>query len=574
MQPALRTIRRECMEVLFVNTLTERSNLDHLRKQAKDLLRLYHRGDASAFKRLRDALPAARGRSDANLAAQQLRLHDMQSCIAREHGFASWSELKDGVELRRAQAGDARTRLLHVLKLIYGGDLAGGLGRPKPAVAARALAEQPDLPAADAWLACAVGDERRVRSSLAAEPDWVNHVGGVLRISPLIAVTHSSLLKLPEFRPGLLRCLKLLLDAGADPDSFYMNRSPPHSLEQPGGEKFTAIYGAAGKLHDVDATAMLLAAGADANDNESLYHSIDDPDRELPCMKLLLAAGTRVEGTNALAKILDFDHLAGLKLLLAHTRHGDPDLNRILHWAIYRGRSAAHVRALLDAGANPRAPHAEHASAFRHAAANGLPEVMRLLDERGDGEPVSDAEKFVCACAQANESEARRLLAASPSLLSSLSASQLKQLPNLAMSGRDDAVRLMVELGWPIATRGGDIDGSALNWAVFRGRPELTEFLLAHGADFREPHGYGSDVLGTLCWASNNEPRADGDWVRCAAALRSNGLPPALPMNDAASSEGMRTVSIDGRTMSFPVEVAEMLLAEEARGDPLAVHPE
>ena len=60
-------------------------------------------------------------------------------------------------------------------------------------------------------------------------------------------------------------------------------------------------------------------------------------------------------GTNALAKVLDYDNLAGLRMLLAHTQHADPDLGRILHWAIYRGRSAAHVRALLDAGADPRA---------------------------------------------------------------------------------------------------------------------------------------------------------------------------------------------------------------------------
>jgi hypothetical protein len=129
------------------------------------------------------------------------------------------------------------------------------------------------------------------------------------------------------------------------------------------------------------------------------------------------------------------------------------------------------------------------------------------------------------------------------------------------MSHRDDAVRLMVELGWPIATRGGDIDGSALNWAVFRGRPELADFLLAHGASFRERHGYGSDVLGTLSWASLNEPRGDGDWPGCAAVLLAHGLPCASAPSEPGSQH-QRTVEIDGRTMTFRTDVAEVLLGE------------
>jgi ankyrin repeat protein len=543
-----------------VNTLSERSNLDHLRKQAKDLLRLYRQGDSAAFDRLRASLPAARAKADAALAAMQLRLHDMQSCLAREHGFASWMELKDNVEFQRARARDARSQQLYWLRLVYGGDVAGGPGGPRPEAAARVLARHPDLIGDDALLACAVGDEAAIRRAIDADAGWANRAAGVLNIPPLIAVTHSGLARLDEFRAALRRCLRLLLDHGADPNSSIANRRPPHSLEQPGEERLTAIYGAAGKLHDAQMTAQLLAAGADANDNESLYHSIDDPRPDLPCTKLLLEAGTRVPGTNALAKILDFDNLPGLKMLLAHTPHADPDLGRILHWAIYRGRSAAHVRALLEAGADPRALDDHDQAAHPHAASYVLPEVLRLLKENGTGEPLTDEERFVSACARADEAEARRLIAAKPGLFASLTPAQRKQLPNLAMSGRDDAVKLMVELGWPITERGGDIDGSALNWAVFRGRPELTEFLLEHGATFRERHGYDSDVLGTLCWASNNQPRADGDWPGCAAALLAHGMPGATLAPGVEQSAENPTLSIDGRTVRVPAEVADVLL--------------
>jgi ankyrin repeat protein len=543
-----------------MTTLSERSNLDHLRKQAKDLLRLYREGDPTACERLRSALPAARGKPDAALIAMQLRLHDMQSCIAREHGHASWVDLKDQVDLLRAQAQDLRSQRLHLARLIFGGDLAGGMGRARPALAARMLAANPALIGDDASLAVAVGRVDDVRRALEADAGWKDRAGGLLDIPPLIAAAHSSLVKLPPFRAGILECLRLLLAQGANPNAFYFNRWAPHSLEKPGDDKLTAIYGAAGKVHDVETTALLLAAGADANDNESLYHSIDDPDHRLPCMKLLLDAGTRVEGTNALAKVLDHDNLAGLQLLLAHTRYGDPDLGRVLHWAVYRGRSADHVRALLDKGANPNALNEHKLDVFHHAARFGLPEVMRLLELGGSATTLTDTETFVSACARADGAEARRLLEAQPDLIARLTEAQLKQLPALAMAGRDDAVKLMVELGWPIATRGGDIDGSALNWAVFRGRPELAKFLLEHGASFREPHGYNSDVLGTLSWASCNEPRGDGDWPRCAAALLEHGLEPGVLSTEPSDQPPFRVVKLDGRSFHFPEDVADVLL--------------
>jgi hypothetical protein len=113
----------------------------------------------------------------------------------------------------------------------------------------------------------------------------------------------------------------------------------------------------------------------------------------------------------------------------------------------------------------------------------------------------------------------------------------------------------MVELGWPIAVRGGDWNASALNLAVFRGNAELTRFLLEHGASWTEEHGHDDNACGTLSWASRNEPVAGGDWVGCARALLDHGMPGAEPDGDDPGR-----VVVGGRRMTFSDEVSEVLL--------------
>lgn len=542
--------------------LPERSNLDHLKTQAKDLLCLYRSRDSAALARFRRALPAAAGRNDDELAALDLRLHDAQSCVAREYDFASWADLRSYVEAQSVLRRDRAAHVRHWLRCVYSGNVDGrGIDRARPRVAARMLAESPDIAAGDAYLACAIGDEDALRAETTADPAWVNRPGGPLRLPPLVAVTHSSLCQLPDHRARLHRCARFLLAAGADPNQKFGLRSPPASVDAPDDHHpMSALYGAAGCNHDLELTKILLEAGADPNDGESLYHSLET----FVCTRVLLEHGARIAGSNGFYHALDFDNLAALELLLQYG--ADPnepspsaataEWGSPLLWAIKRRRSPRHVAALLKAGADPSVSTRSGVSAYSLALQLGLGEVAELLREHGGARPLAEDEAFVAACARGDEAEASRILMRRPDLPGSLGEVRLRLLPDLAAEGGDEGVKLMVRFGWPIAVRGGDWNASALNLAVFRGNAELTRFLLEHGASWQEEHGYGDNASGTLSWASRNEPVEGADWVGCAVALLEHGMPRAVP--DPENPDG---VLIAGHSRRYSDEVTDVLLA-------------
>jgi hypothetical protein len=456
---------------------------------------------------------------------------------------------------------DHAARVLHWLRLVYSGDVDGrGIDRANPSIAARVLVESPDVVAGSPYLACAIGDEDALRVATKADPSWVNRPGGPLRLPPLVAITHSSLCQLPEFRERLHRCARFLLSAGGNPNQRIGLRWPPASVSAPDDDQpLSALYGAAGKNHNLELTKILLNAGADPNDGESLYHSLES----FICTRLLLENGARIGGTNALYRALDFDNLAALELLLQHGADPNEPLGNSLLtewgspllWAIKRRRSRRHVAALVKAGADPSASTLSGVSAYSLALQLGLDEVAELLRENGGAKPIPEEERFIAACARGDEAEAQRIRSRRPDLPGSLQEARLRLLPDLTAEGVDEGVRLMVKLGWPIAARGGDWNASALNLAVFRGNAGLTRFLLEQGASWKEEHGHGDNVSGTLGWASRNEPVEGGNWVACARALLEHGMPGAQP-----DPEDPEWVLFDGRRKRFSDEVTDVLL--------------
>ena len=208
-----------------------------------------------------------------------------------------------------------------------------------------------------------------------------------------------------------------------------------------------------GVNNNVNLARVLIEAGANVNDGESLYHSTEHADHA--CLKLLLENGAAASSTNVLKHMLDREDPEGVQLLLA--AGADPnDMQHHgatpLHWAVWRGRSAKIVGLLLDSGANVNARRSDGRTAYDLAALNKQPDVMELLKSRG-----------------ANTQ------------LKPISAEDARLLPDLAAAHRTEGVRELLALGVPVNATG-EHGATALHWACWKGYADLAELLLVNGA--------------------------------------------------------------------------------------------
>jgi ankyrin repeat protein len=358
--------------------------------------------------------------------------------------------------------------------------------------ARRLLDDAPEV-ADDPWARLVLG---RGWDGDAREP------GGPLGWAPLLYVTHSCF--------ASAELARQLLANGADPNVSFRNRYGAMS----------ALYGAAGVVHDPDVTRVLLEAGADPDDGESVYHATEAEDPA--CLRLLLEHGAEPRGTNALAHALDADRREHVRLLL--DAGADPNEGALLVHAVRRGCSLETIRLLADRGAaidrrggEWSTPRPRYKTAYQNAVLRGRDDVAALLAERGASTALEPEDAAVAAVAQGREPP--------HPLPADLGPDAQEVLVLAALDGRLEHVVQHVGVGFH-GHAGGGPPGTILHHAAWVGNAPVVRALLARGADPRARSGAEFDE--PAAWAalgSQAHALPGRDYVGVLEALVAAGAP-------------------------------------------------
>ena len=108
-------------------------------------------------------------------------------------------------------------------------------------------------------------------------------------------------------------------------------------------------------------------------------------------------------------------------------------------------------------------------------------EVAALLEAHGAKTNLSALDQFVAGTLNAGPKELDRLLSTQPEII--MSPGNERLVPDLTMSHRTSAVRALLAAGLPVDARG-EMGGTALHWACWKGYADLVQLLLDHGASW------------------------------------------------------------------------------------------
>lgn len=517
----------------MTRTLPARPDPDFDRKRAKALKKAHAAREPEALARIAEHHPRFRGTPPERIGAAPFRLSDAQLVVAREYGIESWPRLMALVRFLRA---DFVERVALFLEAAVG---------ESSKRSSDLLARAPELAQAGLQSSCATGDEASAASALERDPLAAHREDGPLGAPPLWTLCWSNV---GAGEPGVelarVEIAKRLLRAGADA------RCTSERESSWGRHRFTALYGAVD--HDrPELVKELLEAGASPDDGESLYHATEHADAR--CLELLLAYGARpiAEG-NVLNRALDQSALRPVRTLLEagadpNARSGPIFEHMALHHVALRGWGPPAIDLLLEFGAELEMRDPNGRTSYQVARRHGHVATADHLRARGARDDLSPRDRLVAACSAADEEAARALLASGEATLADLEPDDHALLARSAECGRTEAVRVMLDLGFPLEAEGGDWAGTGLNHAAHAGHAETVRLFLARGADPELENAFGGTALGALAWSSSHwdgndifspgrsEARRQQDLVACVDALVAGGAEVASRYLEAAS---------------------------------------
>jgi ankyrin repeat protein len=490
--------------------LPAQPNLEHLRKQAKALLREWRKQDPGTRRQLSDA----------------------QHETAREYGFSTWADLKNHVETLTIAADPARA-------------LMDAINRHDPAAMRRILASSPALraginePSAGSSFGQTALIEAVVRGSgpmvdvlleFGADINQKSHwwAGGFHVLDQTSAefapylIDRGAIAEAPAAaRLGMIDALRAMI--AKDPSVVRFH----------GPDGQTALHMAS----TMEIARLLVEHGADIDaldtDHESTpaqyMMQVGQPrhyahDR-LDIARALVARGCRTD-------ILMASALGDIALATQHL-DANPELIRMRvddQWFPKKNPEAGGTIYIWAFG--------RHRTAHSIAQTFGHPDVYQLLMARSP----SDV-RLAVAAEVGDEAAFRELLAQKPDLVATLSDADKRMLADAAENNNLDAVRLMLGAGWPVDFPGPD-NVTALHWAAFHGNLDVVREILRYRPTVDlEDRTYRGSPLGWAGYGSENGWHRDtGDYAGAVQALLEAGAEPPTNMDNFTASDAVRDV--------------------------------
>jgi len=497
--------------------LPAKPNLEHLKKQAKELLNDFQQRKPEAIELFRSFHSTS--------APENAKLADAQHLLAQDYSFASWPKLKEHVEsltspvqqLLAAVCAQNARQAEQVIETHP--ELKAQLNQP--------LASYGDLPVL--FAAVQRTDRESINVLLHAGSDinrrgksWAGGRGVLDECHPEIAEfliergatidAHSAA------RLGMLEKLENLVDG----DSTLVR------ARGDGGQ--TPLHFAS----TMQIAEFLLDRGADLQARDLLHESTPAqhmvrvvqaryyPRDRQDIARYLVSRGAETDILMACA--------LGDPALVRRHLEVDPDCVRIRVSEKYFPKSdpRSHGTYYIPAFGRDRTPH-QVARDFGHE------DIFRFLIEHSPQEV-----KLSQACQLGDENLFREMLASRRNMAQNLSKQEQREIADAAQNNNTNAVHLMLAAGWPVDARG-EYDMTPLEWASWHGNAEMVREILRYNPQLELQCDHGITALGSALHGSMNGWHRDtGDYVSTVEALIDAGAKPPRITPDLEASEPVR----------------------------------